>query len=89
MGSGPAPSFDGIKVETSPSSLPEHLVFGQSEAMRVVRQKVEKVACANIPVLIRGESGTGKEVIARLIHSRSPWGTGPFVKVNCRRFPGH
>ena len=88
MGSSPAPSVDGIKVETGPFSLPEHLVFGQSEAMRVVRQKVEKVACANIPVLIRGESGTGKEVIARLIHSRSPWGTGPFVKVNCPAIPG-
>ena len=68
--------------------LPDALVFGQSEVMRVVRQKVEKVAGANVPVLIRGESGTGKEVIARLIHARSPWGSGPFVKVNCPAIPG-
>src|SRR5260370_18826911 len=56
--------------------------------MRAVRQKVEKVAGANVPVLIQGESGTGKEVIARLIHARSPWGFGPFVKVNCPAIPG-
>jgi two-component system response regulator AtoC len=68
--------------------LPDALVFGQSERMRAVQQKVEKVAGANVPVLIRGESGTGKEVIARLIHARSPWGSGPFVKVNCPAIPG-
>src|SRR5579859_1789838 len=68
--------------------LPDILVFGQSEVMRAVRQKVEKVAGANVPVLIQGESGTGKEVIARIIHARSPWGSGPFVKVNCPAIPG-
>jgi len=75
-------------TEQNPGVLPDALVFGQSQVMRGVRQKVEKVAGANIPVLIRGESGTGKEVIARLIHARSPWGSGPFVKVNCPAIPG-
>jgi two-component system response regulator AtoC len=27
-------------------------------------------------------------VIARLIHARSPWASGPFVKVNCPAIPG-
>jgi len=81
---------DKVKSDTilSLGLLPDALVFGQSEVMRVVRLKVEKVAGANVPVLIRGESGTGKEVIARLIHARSPWGSGPFVKVNCPAIPG-
>jgi two-component system response regulator AtoC len=35
-----------------------------------------------------GESGTGKEVLARFIHSRSPWTNGPFIKVNCPAIPG-
>ncbi len=56
--------------------------------MQAFRQRVEKVASANIPVLIQGESGTGKELIARLIHDRSPWAKGPLVKVNCPAIPG-
>jgi len=67
---------------------PEPIVFGQSEAMQVVRERVEKVAGTNVPVLIRGESGTGKEVLARLVHCRSPWSDGPFVKVSCPAIPG-
>src|SRR5260370_7763349 len=78
---------DRVPSEVNLSVLPDALVFGQSEVMRAVRQKVEKVAGANVPVLIEGESGTGKEVIARLIHARSPWGSGPFVKVNCPAIP--
>jgi two-component system response regulator AtoC len=67
---------------------PEAIVFGRSEAMQSLRERLDKVACANVPVLIQGESGTGKDIIARLIHSRSPWKTGPYVKVNCPAIPG-
>ncbi len=67
---------------------PEEVVFGVSPAMAPVRQLVGKAAGANIPVLIRGESGTGKEIIATLLHERSPWATGPLVKVNCPAIPG-
>ena len=83
-----SPNTERVKSEISVSVLPDVLIFGHSEVMRAVRQKVEKVAGANVPVLIQGESGTGKEVIARLIHARSPWGSGPFVKVNCPAIPG-
>ena len=88
MGIPAGPNADKAKLEGNLSVLPDAVVFGHSEIMRAVRQKVEKVAGANVPVLIHGESGTGKEVIARLIHARSPWGSGPFVKVNCPAIPG-
>jgi two-component system response regulator AtoC len=67
---------------------PEAVIFGQSEAMQALRSRLDKVATANVPVLIHGESGTGKDIIARLVHSYSPWKTGPFVKVNCPAIPG-
>src|SRR5579863_4547913 len=67
---------------------PEAVVFGQSELMQALRSRLDKVASANVPVLIHGESGTGKDIIARLVHSRSPWRSGPFVKVNCPAIPG-
>src|SRR6266481_5326907 len=67
---------------------PESIVFGHSEGMQALRARMDKVAAANVPVLIQGESGTGKDIIARMIHGRSPWKTGPYVKVNCPAIPG-
>jgi two-component system, NtrC family, response regulator AtoC len=67
---------------------PEDVVFGHSEAMHGLRERLAKVAGANVPVLIEGESGTGKDIIARLVHGLSPWKSGPFVKVNCPAIPG-
>jgi DNA-binding NtrC family response regulator len=59
-------------------------VDGQIEALRAT---IERVARTNATVLITGESGTGKDLVARLIHSRSPWVTGPFVPVDCPSVP--
>jgi two-component system, NtrC family, response regulator AtoC len=85
-----------ITVTNSVSSLvqaigdipPQAVVFGQSEAMQALRSRLDKVAAANVPVLIHGESGTGKDIIAKLVHALSPWKSGPFVKVNCPAIPG-
>jgi len=67
---------------------PDAIVFGKTEAMQALRARMDKVASANVPVLINGESGTGKDIIARMIHALSPWKSGPFVKVNCPAIPG-
>ena len=67
---------------------PDEVVFGRTEAMQAVRDRLSKLAGANVPVLIQGESGTGKDIIARMIHANSPWRTGPWVKVNCPAIPG-
>jgi two-component system response regulator AtoC len=85
-----------MTTSTSVSSLvqplgempPEAIMFGKSEAMRALRERLAKIAGANVPVLIQGESGTGKDIIARMIHAASPWKTGPWVKVNCPAIPG-
>jgi len=67
---------------------PEAVVFGATDAMQALRERLAKIAAANVPVLIQGESGTGKDIIARMIHIASPWKTGPWVKVNCPAIPG-
>jgi two-component system response regulator AtoC len=77
------------ELPTRPSDLPpDHIYFGPSEAMQSVRQRVDRAAALNVPILILGESGTGKEVLARFVHNHSPWSNGPFVKVNCPAIPG-
>src|SRR5437879_9796142 len=67
---------------------PEAVVFGESDTRQSLRTRLDKVAAANVPVLIHGESGTGKDIIARMVHALSPWKSGPFVKVNCPAIPG-
>jgi len=66
---------------------PEHVLFGQSTAMALVRARAEKICRTNIPVLLNGEGGTGKETLAQWIHANSEYGSGEFVKVNCAAIP--
>ncbi|HTA25207.1 MAG TPA: sigma 54-interacting transcriptional regulator, partial [Terriglobales bacterium] len=80
-------SFSSL-VQSLGEFPPDAVVFGKSEAMQALRARMNKVASANVPVLIQGESGTGKDIIARMIHALSPWKSGPWVKVNCPAIPG-
>lgn len=83
-----SPSAISSFVQSVGEFPPDTVVFGQSEAMHSLRDRLIKVATANVPVLIHGESGTGKDIIARMIHHLSPWKGGPYVKVNCPAIPG-
>jgi two-component system, NtrC family, response regulator AtoC len=44
---------------------------------------VERIAGAELPVLITGETGTGKELVATAIHAMSRRRDGPFTVVRC------
>ncbi len=72
---------DGITAEDTAGTV------AQSEAMTNLLQLADRVAQADIAVLVSGESGTGKEVICRHIHEASPRAAGPFVAVNCAAIP--
>jgi two-component system response regulator AtoC len=75
-------------VSNSFGSLPPlHILFGRTSLMRNLRDRIEKVASTNVPVLLQGDSGTGKELIAQLLHGLSPFNQGMFVKVNCPAIP--
>jgi DNA-binding NtrC family response regulator len=62
--------------------------LGTSPAMRRVDELIDRIADADVPVLITGESGVGKDVVAREIHARSSRAGRVFVKINCAALPG-
>ena len=62
-------------------------MVGESVAMRLVKERVAKVARSMAPVLVCGESGTGKELVARALHANSHRFAGPMVSVNCGAIP--
>jgi len=64
-----------------------HILLGDSDLMRAIRNKIEKVARSQAPVYISGESGSGKELVAKLIHQQSPRQSAPFIAVNCGAIP--
>src|SRR5271163_1132804 len=66
---------------------PLDIIFGKTAAMQAVRNKLERVAETDVPVLIQGESGTGKEICVRLLHAFSMRARGSLVKVSCPAIP--
>ena len=70
-----------------PRGVPASLLFGRTEKMKLVRQKLESVSRTDNPVLIQGESGTGKELCVRLLHELSDLDTESLVKVTCPAIP--
>ncbi len=62
-------------------------IIGQSSALKLVLEQVERAAPADCTVLIQGETGTGKELIARAVHNLSSRCGRAFVGLNCAAIP--
>ncbi|HVF83780.1 MAG TPA: PEP-CTERM-box response regulator transcription factor [Sphingomicrobium sp.] len=62
-------------------------IISASPEMLKVARTVERVAPADVSVMLLGASGTGKELLARAVHERSPRGEGEFVAINCAAIP--
>jgi len=61
------------------------IVTAAPEMMKVART-IERVASADVSVMLLGASGTGKELLARAVHEMSGR-KGEFVAINCAAIP--
>jgi two-component system NtrC family response regulator len=62
------------------------MITGAPEMLKVTRT-IERVAGADVSVMLLGASGTGKELLARGVHDASPRKKGAFVAINCAAIP--
>jgi two-component system NtrC family response regulator len=62
------------------------LLTASPEMLKVTRT-IERVANADVSVMLLGASGTGKELLARAVHGKSSRSKGEFVAINCAAIP--
>ena len=62
-------------------------IIGESEAIKKIKETIEKVAITDARVLVTGENGSGKELVARWLHEKSNRRENPVVEVNCAAIP--
>lgn len=62
-------------------------IVGESDAIRKIKETIEKVAPTEARVLVTGDNGSGKELVARWIHEKSNRANGPLIEVNCAAIP--
>src|SRR6478672_7752376 len=61
-------------------------IISAAPEMLKVAKTVERVASADVSVMLLGASGTGKELLARAVHEKSGR-KGTFVAINCAAIP--
>jgi two-component system, NtrC family, nitrogen regulation response regulator NtrX len=72
------------EIETLRSELLESTtIFGKSDAIIEVKERIIKYSDLDLNVLIYGESGTGKMLVAKQLHLNSKRSDKPFAIVNC------
>jgi len=71
--------------QNEPVAEPPTLI-GSSHTLRMLQEKIARLASGTSNIIIYGESGTGKELVARLIHAGSRQVTQRFEKCNVAFF---
>jgi two-component system, NtrC family, response regulator len=80
---------DNMRLAASPSADATVLgvmVTAAPEMLKVART-IERVANADVSVMLLGASGTGKELLARGVHEASGRKGNAFVAINCGAIP--
>ena len=62
------------------------MITASPEMLKVTRT-IERVAAANVSVMLLGASGTGKELLARGVHESSGRAKNAFIAINCAAIP--
>jgi two-component system, NtrC family, response regulator len=80
---------DNMRLASQPT--PDATVLGgmvtAAPEMLKVARTIERVAAADVSVMLLGASGTGKELLARGVHDASRRKSGAFVAINCAAIP--
>ena len=61
-------------------------IISSAPEMLKVAKTIERVATADVSVMLLGASGTGKELLARAVHEKS-CRKGEFIAINCAAIP--
>ncbi len=90
-------SFDRVPRESTPLLVEDSsktaslaattFVESSSPRMLDVFTLVQRTRDSRLPVLLTGESGVGKDLIARWVHTSSPYRDRPFVALDCAAIP--
>ena len=74
------------RLETGSSATVLGSIITAAPEMLKVARTIERVASADVSVMLLGASGTGKELLARAVHEASGR-KGDFIAINCAAIP--
>jgi two-component system NtrC family response regulator len=74
------------RLESQADSNVLGTIVSAAPEMLKVAKTIERVASADVSVMLLGASGTGKELLARAVHDKSGR-KGQFVAINCAAIP--
>ena len=83
-------TLDAVERSAAPSGRTRRVhdeIVGTSAAIDDALALLDRVAPADVPVLLLGESGSGKELFARAIHRASRRASARFISENCASIP--
>jgi two-component system NtrC family response regulator len=75
------------RLEAGGSNAVLGSIISAAPEMLKVARTIERVASADVSVMLLGASGTGKELLARAVHDQSGRAKGEFVAINCAAIP--